>query len=67
MTEKTGLSREAFLNIAEASGLDIKDPHIEELYSYLQTVLPGLKSLEELRLADIEPTMPLLSSKEGQS
>jgi len=65
MEEKI-LSREVFLNIAEASGLDIKDPHIEELYSYVLTVLPGLKSLEELDLAGMEPTMPLLSPKGGQ-
>ncbi len=64
MAEKTILSKETFLSIAEASGLDIKDAHIEELYSYLQQVLPGLRSIDELDLTGMEPSMPFPARKE---
>jgi Asp-tRNA(Asn)/Glu-tRNA(Gln) amidotransferase C subunit len=58
MTEKTELKREAFLSMAKAFGLDINDPHIEELYAYVQKILPTLKRIEELDLTDMEPVMP---------
>jgi Asp-tRNA(Asn)/Glu-tRNA(Gln) amidotransferase C subunit len=64
MTEKFWLSKETFLKIAEASGLNTKDPHMEELYTYLEKVLPSLKSFEEIDLTHLEPSMPLLSIKE---
>lgn len=64
MTEKFWLSKETFLKIAEASGLNAKDPHMEELYTYLEKVLPSLKSFEEIDLTHLEPSMPLLSIKE---
>ena len=58
MTEKTELKREAFLSMVKAFGLDINDPHIEELYAYVQKILPTLKRIEELDLTDMEPVMP---------
>jgi Asp-tRNA(Asn)/Glu-tRNA(Gln) amidotransferase C subunit len=58
MAEKHELNKEAFLSMAKAFGLDINDPHIEELYSYVQKILPTLKRIEELDLTDIEPVMP---------
>jgi Asp-tRNA(Asn)/Glu-tRNA(Gln) amidotransferase C subunit len=64
MTKKFWLSKEPFLKIAEASGLNTKDPHMEELYTYLEKVLPSLKSFEEIDLTHLEPSMPLLSIKE---
>ena len=64
MKEKTCLNREVFLSIAKASGLDTEDPHMEELYSYIQNLLPGLKRIEKLDLRGIEPFMPTFSSKE---
>jgi Asp-tRNA(Asn)/Glu-tRNA(Gln) amidotransferase C subunit len=63
MMKKFWLSRETFLKIAETSGLDTGDPHMEELYTYLQNVLPGLKKVEELDLTGIEPNMPFTSIK----
>jgi Asp-tRNA(Asn)/Glu-tRNA(Gln) amidotransferase C subunit len=63
MVKKFWLSRETFLKIAEASGLDTGDPHMEELYTYLQNVFPGLKKVEELDLTGIEPSMPFTSIK----
>ncbi len=57
------MDKEAFLSMAEAFGLDIKDPHMEELYAYVQKILPILKRVEELDLTDLEPVTPLISSK----
>ncbi len=64
MAEKTILSRETFRHIAEASGLDIEDAHVEELYGYLRQILPGLRSIEQLDLTGVEPSMPSLAGKE---
>ena len=62
MLEKTELKREVFLSMAKTFGLDINDPHIEELYAYVQKILPTLKRIEELDLTDMEPVMPLTPS-----
>jgi hypothetical protein len=61
--ETTQLNKEFFLSMAEAFGLDIHDPHIEELYTYVQKTLPVLKRFEELDLTDMEPMMPSMSPK----
>ena len=65
MAKRFWLNRETFLKIAEASGLDIEDPHREELYTYVQNVLPGLKKVGELDLTGMEPGMPFISIKGG--
>jgi aspartyl-tRNA(Asn)/glutamyl-tRNA(Gln) amidotransferase subunit A len=59
MVKRTGLSKEVFLSMGEACGLNINDPHIEELYAYVQKVLPTLKRIEEIDLNDLEPQTPL--------
>ncbi|MCJ7642830.1 MAG: hypothetical protein MUO29_13145 [Desulfobacterales bacterium] len=59
MEEKIWFSKQIFLKMSEAYGLDPRDPHMEELYAYLQNVLPGLKVLEKLDVADVEPRVPL--------
>ncbi len=55
MDKREWLNRETFLRIAEGAGLKPGDPHLEDLYAYLQDVLPGLKVIEELDLKDREP------------
>jgi len=57
MMETTQLNKEFFLSIAKAFGLDIHDPHIEELYTYVQKILPVMKRFEELDLTGMEPVM----------
>ena len=57
MDQKGWLNWEVFLHIAKTSGLDIKDPHINDLYAYIGDVFPGLKKIEELDLTDVEPVM----------
>jgi Asp-tRNA(Asn)/Glu-tRNA(Gln) amidotransferase C subunit len=66
MAEKHELNKEAFLSMAKTFGLDINDPHIEELYAYVQKILPTLKRVEELDLTDMEPVMPLTLSLSPQ-
>ncbi len=52
------MEKEVFLSIAKEFGLDLDDPHMEELYAYVQRVLPNLKRIEELNLTGLEPFMP---------
>jgi Asp-tRNA(Asn)/Glu-tRNA(Gln) amidotransferase C subunit len=66
MAEKFWLTKEAFLKIAEVSGLDTTDRHMEELYSFVQQMLPSIKDVEELDLTGMEPFMPSPSAK-GES
>lgn len=50
--------------MAAAAGLDTSDTaHMDELYAYLQTVLPGLKAIEELDLTNVEPATLYLPPK----
>jgi hypothetical protein len=63
MSERFWLSKEAFLKIAEVSGLDMTDQHMEELYSFVQNILPSLKDIEALDLTGMEPFMPSPSAK----
>ena len=63
MAEKFWLSKEAFLKIAEVSGLDTTDQHMEELYAFVQQMLPGTRDIDDLDLTGMEPFMPSLSMK----
>ena len=61
MSEKMKLSKEVFLYIAKASGLDDKDPHMDELFTYVQNELMNLdKALKDLDLSDVEPIMTFI-------
>ena len=63
MKKEHRLNKDLFISLAKEFGLDINDPHIEELYTYVQKILPTLRRIEELDLTDIEPVMPPLSPK----
>ena len=56
------MEKGTFFSTAKTFGLDIDDPHIEELYIYVQKVFPILKCIEELDLRDVEPVLPLPAS-----
>ena len=58
MDKPSGLSRESLLSMAKAFGLDVEHPHMENLYSYVQTVLPALRSFQDLDLTGLEPVGP---------
>jgi len=66
MVKESRLSKEAFLWIASTSGLNTGDPHIEELFDYVQNVLLGLKAIEELDLTAIEPIIRFTPSEEQE-
>ena len=52
------LTKEAFLIMAEAVGLDVTDEaHIEELYTYTAAQLSSLRRFNELDLSEVEPAM----------
>jgi Asp-tRNA(Asn)/Glu-tRNA(Gln) amidotransferase C subunit len=61
---RSRLEKETFLRIAEASGLDTKDPYIEELYAYVGKLFPGFKVAEGIDLTNVEPMVTFISSKE---
>lgn len=63
MREKPKLNREIFMAMAEAFGLDPRDPHIDELSEYLEKILLSLQELEALDLTGTEPVMPDLTKK----
>ncbi len=67
LTEKGSLNKETFLCIAENSGLDTDASHLEDLYHYLNGLLPTLKTIENLDLAGLEPFRPPLKKKEERS
>ena len=48
---------EGFLSVAQGAGLDVDDPHMQELYDYIQVVLPGLQAVDELDLSGVDPAM----------
>ncbi len=53
-TEKP-LTHEAFIYLANQAGLDTSDPHLEELYPYVQSVLASVGSLQDIDVAGTEP------------
>jgi|GEM_PF-5525565 Asp-tRNA(Asn)/Glu-tRNA(Gln) amidotransferase C subunit len=58
------ISKEIFLSMAEASGLDVKDPHMEELFGFVTKVLPSLRVIDRLDLTDVEPLSTFIPQKE---
>ena len=57
MQEGNQLSRDAFIYLAQAVGLDTKSDHMNELYSYVQSMLKSIESLKNLDVNDAEPDM----------
>ena len=57
MATEQPLTWEGFLSIATASGLDATESHLAELYKYVQTLLPGLRAIDELDLTGVDPAM----------
>lgn len=47
MGEQERLSRESFLFLARAAGLNPGDPHLEKLHTYLLEVLPKMQGTAE--------------------
>jgi len=43
---------EGFLSVAQGAGLDVDDPHMQELYDYIQ-----VQAVDELDLSGVDPAM----------
>lgn len=55
MPEENPLTREAFDYLAQAAGLDLADPHLDELYPYVRNALAGMERLAQIDVAGMEP------------
>ena len=64
MTQENPLTWEAFIFLAGEAGLDPQDPHMEELFPYVQNVLGGWAGLHEIDTADFEPDMAFIPARE---
>jgi len=62
--ETTPMSREVFIYLAARAGLDASSPHLDELFQYVQAVLRGLQSLEEIDVGGVEPDMAFIPAQE---
>ena len=63
--EKTiRLDKEAFLSMIKVLGLDEKDSHLEELYTYAERLFPNFKIAEGMDLKEIEPMLTFILPKE---
>jgi len=60
MPEKSPLSHDAFLALAEAAGIDVSGAHGEELFSFVQNILTGLESLQGIDVSGAEPDMAFI-------
>jgi hypothetical protein len=49
------LDRASFLNMAHALGFDREDPHLDELYPWVLTVLEAIAPLDDLQLDGVPP------------
>ena len=58
------LDKEAFLSMAKVLGLDERDSHLEELYTYVEKLFPNFKVAEGMDLTEIEPMLTLILPKE---
>ena len=58
------LDKEAFLSMAKVLGLDERDSHLEELYTYVEKLIPNFKVAEGMELKEIEPMLTLVLPKE---
>ncbi len=60
MSEEQPLSREAFLSMAAAAGIDVSGTHGDELFSIVQGTLAGLASLKDIDVSGTEPDMAFI-------
>ncbi len=65
MAEPDQLSWETFLYLAGEAGLNTEDPHMEELFPYVDNALRGLAALREMDTSNAEPDMAFIANREG--
>ena len=64
MASESPLDRQAFLHLAAQGGLDVNSSHMDELYSYVQSVLAGLRPLYDLKVDEAEPDMAFVPPRD---
>ena len=64
MASESPLNHQLFMRLAAEAGLDVDSSHMDELYPYVQVVLDGLRSLQDLNVTGTEPDMAFLPSPE---
>ena len=60
MGKTVRLDKETFLSMAKALGLDEKNSHLEELYTYVEKLFPNFKIAGGMDLKEIEPMLTLV-------
>ena len=56
MTTQEGMDRETFDRLASAAGLDLGETaHMDELYTYVRSLVASLKPLRDMDLEGVEP------------
>jgi len=58
------IDKDTFISIAKASGLEMSDSHLQELYPYVEKLFPSFKVAEGIDLTDIEPMSTPVPQKE---
>ncbi len=66
MPQEQPLTREAFLFMAAAAGLDVSGTHGDELFSVVQGTLAGLAALKDIDVAGAEPDMAFVPTGADQ-
>ena len=66
MSQEQPLSREAFLSMAAAAGIDASGTHGDELFSVVQGTLAGLASLKDIDVAGAEPDLAFIPAGADQ-
>ena len=61
------LTRDVFLCLAAAAGIDVNSAHIEELYPFVRDTLAGLEPLKNVDVAQAEPDMAFIPSARPES
>ena len=59
---KFGLDRETFLYLASSLGFDKDDPHLDDLYPGVLTVLETIEPLDDLKLKGVPIGLEINSS-----
>ena len=68
MAPDSPMTYDAFLGLAREAGLDTTsvtaEAHMEELYSYVNSVLTSLRALDALDCNQVEPDMAFLPERD---
>lgn len=65
MAEPNQLTWETFLYMAREAGLNTEDPHMEELFPYVENALRGLAALRDMDTSNAEPDMAFIPDRDG--